>query len=104
MSEKIACFAKLTAQPGKRDELVAVLEKIFETVEGEAGTEVYALHTDNAEPETVWFYELYSDQSAFDAHGKSDGMAAMIGALGGLLAGRPQLNLAAPVRSKGLGA
>jgi quinol monooxygenase YgiN len=39
------------------------------------------------------FYEQYSSQEAFDAHGKTAHMAAMGGKLrdGGLLAGRPSI-------------
>ena len=43
---KVAMIAKLTAADGKRDELAAVLEKIFPAVEQEAGTEAYVLHED----------------------------------------------------------
>ena len=101
MSDKIACFAKLTAQPGKGDELIAVFTKLFETVEQESGTEVYVLHRDNKDPDTVWFYELYTDKPSLDAHGGSPGMKEAIGALAGLVAGPPELHFATPQKAKG---
>jgi quinol monooxygenase YgiN len=99
---KTAMIAKLTAVDGRRDELVAALEKIFDTVEGEAGTLVYALHTDAADANVVWFYELYADQAALEAHSTSEGMSQMISALPGLVAGAPEMHSLTPVRAKGI--
>ena len=100
---KLALIAKLTAADGRRDELVTSLEKIFPHVENEAGTLVYALHADAGDANVVWFYELYADNAAFDAHSNSEGMKEMITALsGGLLAGAPEMHILNPLRSKGL--
>lgn len=99
---KIAMIAKLTAVDGRRDELVAALEKIYDTVENESGTLVYALHTDAGDANVVWFYELYTDNAALEAHSKSEGMAQMITALPGLVAGAPEMHALTPVRAKGL--
>ena len=99
---KIAMLAKITAIEGRRDELVAVLEKIFDQVETEAGTLVYALHTDSADANSVWFYELYADQAGLEAHSKSDAMAEMITGLAGLVAGPPEMHMLTPQRAKGV--
>lgn len=99
---KVAIVAKLTAVDGKREELASVLEKMFPTVEQEEGTEVYAMHNDLKDPDTIWFYELYADNDAFGAHGSSDAMKEMFGALGGLLAGAPDMHIIEPRRAKGL--
>src|SRR3954471_21077342 len=61
---KTAILAKLTAQPGKRDELVEALGPLVEAVDQEPGTELYVLHTSATEPDVVWFYELYTDQDS----------------------------------------
>ena len=98
----IGVFAKLTAAPGKRDELIEALGTHFPNVEEEAGTLVYAMHTDNADADVVWFYELYSDDDAFKAHGGSPGMKELGAKLGGLVAGRAELHIATPVKAKGL--
>lgn len=99
---KIAMLAKLTAIEGRRDELVAVLEKIFDQVETEAGTLVYALHTDNADANAVWFYELYADQAGLDAHSKSDAMAEMFTGVAGLVGAPPEMHMLTPQRAKGI--
>lgn len=99
---KIAVIAKLSAAPGKRDELVSVLQELVEGVASEEGTLVYGLHTSNTDDTSVYFYELYSDQAAQDAHGKSPTMAAVGPKLAGLLGGMPELTQLTPVGGKGL--
>ena len=100
---KIALIAKFAAADGKRAELIATLEKIFPAVEQESGTEVYVLHEDAADDNTVWFYELYTDNDAFSVHGSSDAMKELIGSLGGgLVAGPPEMHMIRPVRGKGV--
>lgn len=98
----MAAFVKLQAQPGKRDELVAAFEGLLTAVKEEAGTLLYALHTDDNDADVVWFYELYSDKAAQEAHSGSDAMKATFPKLAGLLAGRPEMNMATPVGGKGV--
>lgn len=99
---KMAVIAKLTAKEGKRAELVAAFEAMFTAVNDEAGTEIYALHEDLADADSVWFYELYTDGDATTAHSQSDTMKAAGATLAGLLAGRPELHLLNPLRAKGV--
>jgi quinol monooxygenase YgiN len=99
---KVAAIAKLTAQPGKRDELAKGLQVMLDHVQSEAGTLLYILHADNAEADTLWFYELYTEQSALDEHSASDAMKSLGPVIGSLLAGRPELHLVTPVGGKGL--
>ena len=91
----ITLVARLTAADGKADELRAALTEMVGNVkEKEAGkATAYSLHTSDAEPNVFMFYEQYSDEAAFEAHGKTEHMAAMGGKLrdGGLLAGRPSI-------------
>ena len=99
---KVAMVAKMTAAPGKRDELVEALGPLHEAVAGEEGTEIYALHLDAADADVVWFYELYTDGDALAAHGGSEAMKAMGPRFASLLAGRPELIFLTPVQAKGL--
>ena len=99
---KTSVLAKLTAAPGKRDAAVAVLAAQVALVNDEAGTEVYALHTDQADDVTIWFYELYSDDAALAQHSGSEAMAALGPKLAGLMAARPQIIRLSPVTAKGL--
>jgi quinol monooxygenase YgiN len=99
---KIAVLAKLTAAEGKRAEAIAVLSAQVGLVNGEAGTEIYALHTDDADEVTIWFYELYADADALALHGGSAAMAELGPKLKGLMAARPQIMRLSPVTAKGL--
>lgn len=100
---KISIIAKITAQDGKRDELVAAFAPMLEHVgTAEPGTEVYMLHTDDKDPNVCWFYELYTDGEAAKVHGTSDMMKAVGKNLAPLLAGRPELSFVTPVGGKGL--
>ena len=99
---KIAVMAKLTAAEGKGDELEAVLSKMLPVVEGEEGTQAYALHRANDNPNVFWFYELYRDQAALGVHSSSDAIKEMFGSLGGLLDGAAELVISTPLGGKGL--
>ncbi len=99
---KVAIVAKLVAQEGKRDELLAVFSGNMPNIEAETGTLVYAMHSDLSDDVTVWFYELYADSDAVAAHGSSDAMKALGPKLAPLLAGRPEVKRLSPVNAKGL--
>lgn len=97
-----AVLAKLTSKPGERDALTDVLRKLVAGTENEPGTLTYILHHDVKDHDVVWFYEQYDSQEAFDAHGKSETMAAVGPEIGPLLAGRPELTFLSLVAGKGL--
>ncbi len=99
---KISLIAKLTAADGKADELKNALSAMIAAADEEPGLEVYSVHADTSDPSVFYFFELYADQGALDVHGKGDGMKAAMGALGGLLGGRPEITMLAPVAAKGL--
>ncbi|MFI5041961.1 MAG: putative quinol monooxygenase [Acidimicrobiales bacterium] len=99
---KVAIIAKITALPGKRDEVVATLSEMVDVVKGEPGTEVYALNIDKADENSVWFYEVYTDEASMAAHGGSEAMKAVGGRLRDKAAGRPELTLLELVAAKGV--
>ena len=99
---KVAVLAKITAKEGQRDALIAAFQDLAKAVDAEEGTLVYAFHTSTSEPDVVWFYEVYTDQDAFTAHGRSEAMKAAGPTLAPLMAGRPEIIVLEPVRAKGL--
>jgi quinol monooxygenase YgiN len=101
-SGKVAVFARIPAQPGKRDELVKALEALIDNANTEEGTLTYILHVDEKEPDVVFFYELYADQDALSAHGSSDRFKEIGKSLRDLAGGRPELQILTPVIGKGL--
>jgi quinol monooxygenase YgiN len=99
---KVAVLAKITAQPGKRDELVTALKQGIDNANAEAGTLLYICHLDPDNADGVIFYELYADQDALTQHGSSDAFKALGASLRGLAAGRPEITVLTPVIGKGL--
>ena len=98
---KSSMFVKLTAQPGRRADMVAALEKILPTVADEEGTLIYTITTDDTDENVVWMFELYTDGDALATHSSSAAMAALFGDLGGLLGDGPLLVTTTPVAGKG---
>jgi quinol monooxygenase YgiN len=102
MSQKVAAIAKLTAVEGQRDALVKVMDQLVDAANDEKGTELYVLNLDAKDADVIWFYELYTDQDALTAHSGSDTMKAVMGQLGGLIAGRADLHFLTPHRAAGV--
>lgn len=98
----IAVFARLEAQPGRRDDVIEALAPVLAAAESEEGTLVYAMHVSEREPDGVRFYELYTDDDAMRAHGSSDAMRDAGAALASLLTGPPEIVRATPAAAKGL--
>ena len=98
---KVSMLARLVAQDGKGDELVAAFEDLFRQVEAEPGTELYVLNRSSSEPDVFWFYELYADGDALAAHAGSEAMQKAATVFGPLLA-QSELVMGAPVRAKGI--
>ena len=96
-------FVKLTAQPGKRDEAIAALERMLPTVHAEEGTLVYSFHRDAGNEDVLWVFELYTDGDALGVHAQSPAMAELIGSFGDLLGAPAEMHLATPTANgKGL--
>jgi quinol monooxygenase YgiN len=99
-----AFVVKLTTAEGKRDEALSVLGKLVAVTEDEPGTVQYLMHTEVADPNVIWFYELYADQAAFEAHIGSTTMAEVMGSLGSLLDGAADMRQLEVVQAKGASA
>jgi quinol monooxygenase YgiN len=98
----ISVVVKLTAQEGKRDEIVSGFGPMMDHVETEEGTLTYILMEDTSDENVLRLYEQYADQAGFDAHGASDQMKALGAAIGPHLVARPELHFCNPLRGKGL--
>jgi quinol monooxygenase YgiN len=99
---KISIIAKLTVAEGKAAELEARLAELITAAEEESGLEVYSAHKDTKDEGVYYFFEVYRDGDALATHGKGDQMKPAMKALGGLLAGRPEITMMEPVVAKGL--
>jgi quinol monooxygenase YgiN len=97
----ITVIAKLKVQPGKDAEFEAAAKQMIATVkESEPNTLTYILHKNTKDATEFVYYEVYQDQAALDAHGKTDHMKAFGGKIGALLAGRPEISILQEVARK----
>lgn len=87
----IVVGATLKVVPGKEKEAEAVLRRLVDNTQNEEGTLQYALHQAATDPTTFFFYEMYADQEALQAHSTSEGFRALGKELAQYLAGRPEL-------------
>jgi quinol monooxygenase YgiN len=100
---KITIVAKLTVQEGSNDAFTTAFSDMLSGVEAnEPGVEMYVLSWDKKHENVAWITELYSDADALETHGSTDHMKAFGEAIGGLLAGRPEISRATPVAGVGI--
>jgi quinol monooxygenase YgiN len=89
----IGICAQFTCQAGKNAEFEALLAEFVTTVKAnEPGAIVYQLCKNEKKENEYFMLELYANQEALDAHGKTEHMAALIGKIGAYLAGAPVLS------------
>ena len=85
---KTAVLAKLPIKPDAKDTFLDAFGAMLDAVESEEGTEIYILNWgQNDDENTAYIYELYTDGDALAVHSGSDAMKALMGALGGVMAG-----------------
>jgi quinol monooxygenase YgiN len=98
---EIAVHARIRANEGKGNELVAAFQPLLDQVEKEPGTLLYSMNRSKDDPDVFWVSELYADDDAFAAHTGSDAMATAGPTLGPLVA-ESELIIGDPVLAKGL--
>jgi quinol monooxygenase YgiN len=76
---KVSVVATITVKDGRGDELIGAFDGAKDAVAAEAGTEVYVLHRNQADPNIFYVTELYADQESLDAHMSGAAMAALAG-------------------------
>jgi quinol monooxygenase YgiN len=90
----ITVTAVIKVQPGKEEEFRREAEKMIEHVKAnEPGTLTYVLHRLSADPTEFLFFERYDGQESLAAHGASQPMREFFKAVGGLVAGRPEIRM-----------
>ncbi len=100
---KTAVLAKLPIKPDAKATFMEAFGAMIDAVEAEDGTEIYILNWGQKDDEnTAYIYELYTDGDALAVHSGSDAMKALMGALGDVMAGAPELIMLTPAAGKGL--
>ena len=88
----IGVVATLTVQPGKESEFEAIFTELAATVRAnEPGNKFYQLTRSRETPNVYKVLELYVDQEALTAHGKTEYFRAAGPKLGAVLGGAPTI-------------
>lgn len=83
-------FGRMTALPGRRDELIAVLLDGFRASGEDGGLLTYSINTAFDDPDTIWLTQLWVDKAAHDATTRSEPVAAVSSRIPALLARQPE--------------
>jgi quinol monooxygenase YgiN len=75
----IAYMSTMRAQPGRREDLLAILQELVGAAEAdEPGTLIYSFHTLDDDPDVVVSYELFADEAALAVHRDSAIVARVV--------------------------
>ncbi|WP_330185408.1 antibiotic biosynthesis monooxygenase [Nocardia sp. NBC_01503] len=83
-------FGRMTARPGRRDELIALLVQGFRAGGEGGGLVGYSVNTAFDDPDTIWLTQLWVDKKAHDETTRSEPVAAVSQQIPPLLAGQPE--------------
>lgn len=99
----VAMFIKSKAQPGKREEILALYQEILAPrAEANDRQEVVVLAVDQHDPDAFYLFEIYADAEALGANAQSDWFADYMAKAGPLLAGEPEVGMASPAWTTGV--
>lgn len=88
----IGVTATLKIQDGKGAEFEGIFRDLAAKVRtNEPGNQVYRVLKSRKDAGTYVVMEVYADQAALEAHGKSDHFRAAQPAIGAVLGGRPEI-------------
>ena len=99
---KVGVWVTLNLKPGTRDEAAAVIQEALDAVKGEDDTLVYILNADPANPDVLYFYEVYASQDAMTAHSSAPWFATFSPKLIPFMGGAPGFQMLAPLGGKGI--
>jgi quinol monooxygenase YgiN len=95
-------LGRLTAHPGRGDELEAILLEAAEALNADHDCLLYVVQRPDDEPDSVWVTEAWTTEEAHRASLDRDETRALIKRAGPLLAGPPSPVRVRPVGGKGL--
>jgi quinol monooxygenase YgiN len=77
MNEKLTVVARITAKPGREDEVKQALLANVAPTRAERGCIDYDLHQSHQDPAVFLFYENWESQKDLDAHSQSPHIQAL---------------------------
>lgn len=98
---KFGMYAKFTAKPGQRDELVNILLEAAAGAQSVRECELYIVNVSDTEPDVIWVTEVWSHAEAHAASLEQEDTKAAIRQAMPLIAGVESTQIR-PVGGKGL--
>jgi quinol monooxygenase YgiN len=83
-------YGRMTALPGRRDEVIALLHEGFRAGGDGSGLLTYSINAAFEDPDTIWLTQLWTDKEAHDATTRSEPVATVSQRLHPLLAQPPE--------------
>jgi quinol monooxygenase YgiN len=83
-------YGRMTALPGRCDELIALLHEGFRAGGDDSGLLTYSINAAPEDPDTIWMTQLWTGKEAHDATTRSEAVAAVTQRLLPLLAKQPE--------------
>ena len=99
---KVSLWVRIPVKPGTRAEAAEAFQFALDNVQNEAGTLTYILLEEEADPDALFVFELYSDHDALAAHGGADWFKEFGPKLAPFAAGKPEMHFLNPLMGKGL--
>lgn len=91
---RVVIFTRLTARPGRRDDLLALLDELAVATRAEAGNDVFVVHEARDDPDVVLGYEVFADEQAVTDHRATDAVRHARERLADLLVDDPLITYA----------
>jgi quinol monooxygenase YgiN len=83
-------YGRMTALPGRRDELIALLLDGFRAGGDDSGLLAFSINKAFDDPDAIWLTQLWIDKEAHDATTRSEPVAAVSRQVPPLLAQQPE--------------
>jgi quinol monooxygenase YgiN len=87
---RFSVYGRMTALPGRREELIAVLLDGFRASGDDGGLLTYSINAAIDDPDMIWLTQLWIDKEAHDSTTRSEPVAAVTRRVPPLLARQPE--------------
>ena len=68
IKNRLVVTAFWEAKPGEADAVADILRQFSPRAQKDAGVELFVVHQSRSEPSKFFFYEVFDDNAAFEAH------------------------------------
>lgn len=99
---KFGLFGKFTVKEGERDTLVEILLEAAESMENLVDCEIYLVNVSHDEPNSVFVYEVWSNESAHQDSLSLESTQTLIGRAKPIITGMERICTLLPRGGKGI--